>query len=379
MTLQHQQVSPLSSIECTDKNIGTGLDFILSHFEDPLFPRKVSTYKTKGGQFFVSNKQDIINAFRVSTWLDCRINAFPPFTNYKEVQICPPNFIFIDLDKKNNFHSSIKDLKFTLSNTLKNINEILGGHPTVLFTGGGYHIYQPVSCQIVLENITEFQGFDRPSEQFLRFTKDNLSNGKADKQNNPSFRSCLLRVPESINFKYDKKVKIVQKWNGIRPQITREFVEEFRTYLIQKKIEEQNYRQKMLKLSKYHNNNSHNSFYYYYYYYDWIEKKILANPFPDCRKIIVDLILAPYLINIKKMSYDESYQKISGWLDKCNSIQKLADYSNFMNYRIHSALKAATQKGIGPMSFYKIKTDDRYNTNLYLLILQKGKLKDEER
>ena len=26
-----------------------------------------------------------------------------------------------------------------------------------------------------------------------------------------------------------------------------------------------------------------------------LNTKILANPFPDCRKIIVDLILAPYL------------------------------------------------------------------------------------
>ena len=93
------------------------------------------------------------------------------------------------------------------------------------------------------------------------------------------------------------------------------------------------------------------------YYYEWIDKKILANPFADCRKIIVDLILAPYLINIKKLSYQESYQIIKEWLDKCNSLQKLDNYSNFVNYRIHSALKAATQKGIGPMSFYKIKTD----------------------
>ena len=84
------------------------------------------------------------------------------------------------------------------------------------------------------------------------------------------------------------------------------------------------------------------------------------------------MILAPYLINIKKISYDESYQKIRGWLDKCNSLQKLDKYSNFVNYRVHSALKTATQKGIGPISLYKIKTDSRYsNTNLYLLILQK--------
>ena len=73
------------------------------------------------------------------------------------------------------------------------------------------------------------------------------------------------------------------------------------------------------------------------------------------------------------MSYDESYQMIKVWLDKCNSLQKLDNYQNFVNYRIYSALKTATQKGIGPMSLYKIKTDMIYSNNLYLLISQKGK------
>ena len=84
------------------------------------------------------------------------------------------------------------------------------------------------------------------------------------------------------------------------------------------------------------------------------------------------MILAPYLINIKKMSYDESYRVIREWLDKCNNLKKLDNYNNFVNYRIHSALKA-TQKGIGPMSLYKIKTDSRYINNLHLLISQNEK------
>jgi hypothetical protein len=89
--------------------------------------------------------------------------------------------------------------------------------------------------------------------------------------------------------------------------------------------------------------------------------------------MIVNLILAPYLINIKKMSYAESYQIIKGWLDKCHSLQKLDNYSNFINYRINFALKTAASKGIGPMSLYKIKTDSRFSNNLYLLILQNGR------
>ena len=121
-----------------------------------------------------------------------------------------------------------------------------------------------------------------------------------------------------------------------------------------------------MRKNKNRNNNSN----YNINYYRWIEVKIFENPFPDYRKIIVDLILAPYLINIKKLSYEESYQIIREWLDKCDKLKKLDNYSNFVNYRLHSALKAATQKGIGPMSLYKIKTDSRYSNNLYLLILQ---------
>jgi hypothetical protein len=41
-------------------------------------------------------------------------------------------------------------------------------------------------------------------------------------------------------------VKIVKKWNGVRAPITRDFLEEFRTWLIQKKIDQEKQRQKIL-------------------------------------------------------------------------------------------------------------------------------------
>jgi len=50
----------------------------------------------------------------------------------------------------------------------------LNGYPTVLFTGDGYPIYQPIDIPTAtaLENITEFKEFDIQSEQFLRFAKE---------------------------------------------------------------------------------------------------------------------------------------------------------------------------------------------------------------
>ena len=106
--------------------------------------------------------------------------------------------MFIDIDR-NNFETERK-FQNALSNTLRNIKEKLEGSPTVLETGGGYHIYQPVYCKTALENVIEFNEFDRPSEQFLRFAKDYLSNANADKNNNPSFKSCHLRIPGFYKF-----------------------------------------------------------------------------------------------------------------------------------------------------------------------------------
>ena len=73
-------------------------------------------------------------------------------------------------------------------------------------------------------------------------------------------------------------------------------------------------------------------------------------------------------MNIKKISYPESYGRIREWLDKGNSLKRLDNYQNFVNYRIDYALKDAIRKPqIGPMSFYKIKTNDKYR-KLYLIL-----------
>ena len=155
--------------------------------------------KKLGYQRKVYSKERALEHFIESDFIDCRINAFPLL---KEGATWIPELVFIDLDR-NNFKTE-KGFALALITTLKNIKKKLVGNdddaqPTVLFTGGGYHIYQPINCPTALENLTEFQKFDNPSQEFLRFAKDNLSNGKADTNNNPSFKSCLLRIPGSIN------------------------------------------------------------------------------------------------------------------------------------------------------------------------------------
>ena len=132
-----------------------------------------------------------------------------------------------------------------------------------MFTGGGYHIYQPL-YSFVLEEIDIFSRFENPSKQFLRFAKEYLSNNKADKANNPSFRSCLLRIPFSFNSKLisnqicleNSQVKIIQKWNGKRPSI-KYLLRDFRRYMINQKINELKQQQK--QRTKTDNNKSNNN------------------------------------------------------------------------------------------------------------------------
>ena len=98
---QSLKVSPLNtdtyyySNTINRKTIESGIDFILSHFEEPLlFPRKISTYKSNNKQFLVRTREEIIDAFIDSNFVDCRINAYPYLTDYKGIQRYKPNLFY---------------------------------------------------------------------------------------------------------------------------------------------------------------------------------------------------------------------------------------------------------------------------------------------
>jgi hypothetical protein len=134
-----KEIYPLSNPELF---VEQNLDFILGHFQNPLFPRRIMT-KRLGYQKEVLDKQSVLKYFRSSNYEDCRVNAYPSFTNFHGINRTPPSFIIIDLDLKDFGYSKDK-LAAALNNALKRIKDILGGYPTVLWTGNGYHIYQPV-------------------------------------------------------------------------------------------------------------------------------------------------------------------------------------------------------------------------------------------
>jgi hypothetical protein len=186
--------------------IEEGLDLILSHFEEPIWPRTIFT-KMLRKQITVYSKEEAIARFKQSNFLDCRINAYPDYTEFKGINRQSPNFVFIDIDRC--LFKTDKEFWSAVQDTSKNIEQTLGGKPTVLWSGNGVHIWQPVES-IVFEQESKFAQFDQPSQTFLRFAAQFLSNHKSDTNNNPAFKSCLLRIPGSYNSKYDEENREVK-------------------------------------------------------------------------------------------------------------------------------------------------------------------------
>lgn len=325
------------------------IQFILSHFQEPLFPRTISTQKSGGRQIQVNDFNEIYEKFEKSNFVDCRINAFPAIEK-KPV----PNFVFIDLDANQKKISLGKVLQITLSN----IKKRLAGSPTVLWTGNGYHIYQPIDCPVSLSIFDELKEFDNPDNMFLRFEKDFLSKGYADEANHPSLKSCLLRVPGSLNSKClsnglteeESKVKIIQKWDLKRVPISYQ-IGTFYSYLKSEKMKEEKRRAELQKYKKIQKS----------YTIPWIER-LLKTSIEDHRKLCLWHILIPYLVNIKGLHESEIHHIVESWLNECDKKRRI-DFNP--KYMIKSNLKDA--KDFLPISKENLR---KKYPDLYELIIE---------
>jgi hypothetical protein len=254
--------------------------------------------------------------------------------------------------------------QFALKSTLRNIKENLSGaNPTVLWSGNGYHIYQPIDA-FILEEYDIFSDFDLPSKVFLKFAEQYLSKNKSDASHNPSFKSCMIRIPGSHNSKCilrnndlsdtSTEIKIIQRWDGYRPKINL-LLGNFHVYLVDlklKEIAEKNKSKMRHRFGSFANNDSSNTI-------GWIER-LLQTPIEDYRKNAISLILAPYLITIRKYSYEQAFAVIKEWLNKYDTIKRL--HSNF-NPRIKYSLEIALKDGYRPLKSgtLKIKNKQLYN------------------
>jgi len=335
-----------SDISSSFSQVESGLEFILSHCSEPLFPRKVLTGATKHGQRLVVDKGHAMTFFQGALWEDCYISAFGLDQKL-------PNIIFIDIDAVH--FVSMRALKLALTKTLKNIKEKLEGTPTVVWSGRGFHVIQPIDCPIPLEGIKELVVLEpNTSNKFLQFCARYLSAGKKDTSSNPALKSCLLKVPHTLNSKckaagIDAEVKIIQRWDGHRPDYRR-LIGSFYAALIGKN--QQLYREYRKQKD------------------DgvvgmptcWIEK-LFETPIDDYRKRARDLILVPYLIVRKGiMDEDEVTDRIMQWADRCAEVKKLNPSRSEFEHKTRTRTDEVMQSRIPPMGLTKLQEN---NPKLY--------------
>ena len=338
--------------------IEEGIDFIVSHFEEPIWPRSIFTPKEK--QVLVYDKEEALVRFKRASLLDCRINAYPDYTGFGGMNRQAPNFIFIDLDLS--CFISRDSLDRALRAVLKNIKEKFNGaQATVIWSGNGYHIYLPIEA-FILEPESIFSEFEQPSKKFLRFSEKTLTNNKADPchSSNLSFKNCLLRVPGSHNWECVKRnsdrldstteVKVTRKWDGNRAAINW-LLRDFRRYLIQEKIDNYDAERKRLQFSSKVKTDPTRRM--------WIEI-LLGTAIEDYRKYALWRIVAPYLVNVRRLSREDAISVIREWLDKCDKLRPLVG----VNDRINPNLSAAARVGYLPIGFNDLKTENRQLGNI---------------
>lgn len=335
--------------ECENDQLAkvqNGLDFMLSHFSEPPFPRNVSTAATHGKQYTVDGIDRAMTFYQASLWEDCRIAGFGANqTN--------PDLIFIDIDRQD--FATVGAFKMALTKTLKNIKDKLGGYPTVYWSGRGYHIIQPIHCLVNLDEMKELTALTNdPNNKFLQFTERYLTGNKNDSGHHPALRSCMLRVPGSLNSRckaagIDAEVKILQRWDGFRPDY-RLLIGRFCIDLVGRN---QLYReQKCDQKSPLNGANNQD-----YGPIDWIEK-LLHTPIDDFRKRSRGLILVPYLVVRRGMTdVDQIHDIVMQWADKCAQLYRLEpsrhEYSNRVRSRIHEVMQSNPR--IPPMRLETLK------------------------
>jgi hypothetical protein len=349
-----------------------GLESLFELFGDQihLFPRTISTRLTRGGQIPVNSKEEALAYFKLADFQDCRINAYPywrPSTVSDFVGIknpIAPDIIMIDLDLDNcdgNMYELDKVLKHTLRRIKQRFNLPVRFTLMVVWSGNGYHIYLPISA-VTLENVQEFQMLEDPSIEFLRFAESYLSEGRSDPAHNNTvtFKNCMLRVPRTFNSKHgqQEQVTTIKKWSkSIEKPHMKSLIGSFCIYLDERRIkQEREYAERIREYTVDFDINNNES-----YTIDWIER-LLQTPLEDHRKFAVWMILPQYLINCKKLPYDNARSVVEHWLDRCSQLKRLDRIKT--KQKLKAGFEAA-DRGIRPIRVEKMRV---WKPDLYELL-----------
>ena len=163
----------------------------------------------------------------------------------------------------------------------------------------------------------------------------------------------------TINSKCNQEVRIVQRWNGIRPPIN--YLRDYRIWLVAEKIKE-----KMQESMTWSNRNTHNNTDFHNSSTNtipWIEK-LLQTSIADHRKYAIWRILIPYLFNVKNLSEIEVFDITEKWLNKCDEMRAL-------DFNVHSLISQNIRNSKShrflPISHNKLCSE---NQGLYDIVSQ---------
>jgi len=79
----------------------------------------------------------------------------------------------------------------------------------------------------------------------------------------------------------------------------------------------------------------------------WQIEKLLQTPIPDGRHRAVDLLIAPYLITIKKLDHETASKVIWEWVENCKKLR----YTKITQTYVRSKLRYVERKQLMPLSF----------------------------
>jgi hypothetical protein len=395
-------------IDPAKQRVIEGVDFMLEHFGS-IFPRSVATLATSHCQVQVNSREEIIQRFEESDFIDCYMSIFPAYNKKEHYK---PNHIFIDIDRQH--FTTDQELEQAVEDTIQNIRRTFGNDvsPTISASGNGIHIHLPIDMPGPLEDVTELSQFKDVSNEFLRYLERRISNWKSDPNHNISFRSSLFRVPGTYNLKCIKSgkepsdVKIIKRWNKVLVRPSLELLHDFLAYMTQKEIIDKKaqklkrqirqnslkeraivmaqctddptkadyYRRRLMAqtqrrsqpvLSSLDDNIGRTN-------NNWIENILLQTPIDDYRKEVIFWILVPYLCTIKDIQDDdEIHQVVDEWLDKCEQLRRLEPSRRDFDRRIDDAIEWARDDNMLPTKLQTIKEDypDLYKK---LMVIREG-------
>ena len=88
----------------------------------------------------------------------------------------------------------------------------------------------------------------------------------------------------------------------------------------------------------------------------WIER-LMENPVDDGRHRLLWLVIAPYLVNVKKLSLDEAYEEAKRYFEECDRVKRLRGR---FDHRIRYYLQYAARKNLRPLSLRSLREKPEY-------------------